>query len=46
MALGDRLTERFCGYVYDREGRATNAHPVRKVRRQAKTYAEVRIPGG
>ena len=34
------------GYVYDREGRATDGYPVKKLQRGGKTYAEVRIPGG
>ncbi len=36
----------FTAYVYDREGRATDEYPVKKVDRDGKTYAEVRIPGG
>jgi len=36
----------FRGFVYDREGRATDLYPVTRVERQGKTYAEVRIPGG
>ena len=36
----------FEGYVYDREGRATDLYPVTRVPRDGKTYAEVRIPGG
>lgn len=46
MALGDHLTERTERDVYDRDGRATAEHPVKKVQREGKTYAEVRIPGG
>ena len=36
----------FRGFVYDREGRATDGYPVKRVDRDGKTYAEVRIPGG
>jgi len=36
----------FSGYVYDREGRRADSHPVKRVERDGKTYAEVRIPGG
>jgi hypothetical protein len=36
----------FRGFVYDREGRATDLCPVKKVELDGKTYAEVRIPGG
>ncbi|HJN08547.1 MAG TPA: hypothetical protein QF564_07625 [Pirellulaceae bacterium] len=36
----------FRAYVYDREGRATDRYPVRRVERDGKAYAEVRIPGG
>jgi hypothetical protein len=36
----------FRGYVYDREGCATDLYPVKKVQLNGKTYAEVRIPGG
>jgi hypothetical protein len=36
----------FDGYVYDRDGRGTDLYPVKKVVRESKTYAEVRIPGG
>ena len=36
----------FSGFVYDREGRATDLYPIKKVKREGKTYAEVRIPGG
>jgi hypothetical protein len=41
---GDRSD--FRGFVYDREGRATDSHSVGKVERDGKMYAEVRIPGG
>ena len=36
----------FRGFVYDREGRATDLYPIKKVQLDGKTYAEVRIPGG
>lgn len=36
----------FQAYVYDRDGRPAQEHPVKKVLRDGKTYAEVRIPGG
>ena len=36
----------FRTYVYDREGRATDRYAVRRVKRDGKVYAEVRIPGG
>ncbi len=36
----------FRAYVYDREGRATERHPVQRVERDGRAYAEVRIPGG
>ena len=36
----------FRGFVYDREGRRADGYPVKKVERDGKTYAEVRIPGG
>lgn len=33
-------------YVYDREGRATDGSEARKVSRDGKTYAELRLPEG
>jgi hypothetical protein len=36
----------FTAYVYDRAGKQTDRYPVKKVGRNGKTYAEVRIPGG
>jgi hypothetical protein len=36
----------FKWYVYDRNGKATDGHEVRKVTQSGKTYAEVRLPEG
>lgn len=36
----------FSAHVYDRDGRATDRYPVKKIKRDGKTYAEVRLPGG
>ncbi|MCC7518545.1 MAG: hypothetical protein IT578_05105 [Verrucomicrobiae bacterium] len=36
----------FTAYVYDRDGRATDRYPVKKIERDGKTYAEVRLPEG
>lgn len=36
----------FTVYVYDRDGRATDRHPVQRVERDGKIYAEARLPGG
>lgn len=36
----------FQGYVYDREGLATDEYPVMRVERDGRAYAEVRIPEG
>ena len=36
----------FTAYVYDREGKATDKYPVKRVTQDGKSYAEVRIPGG
>lgn len=36
----------FRGFVYGRDGRPTDGYPVKKVERDGKVYAEVRIPGG
>jgi hypothetical protein len=32
--------------LYDRNGRETDKYPVRRVEREGKTNAEVRMPGG
>ena len=39
-------TSDFTTYVYDRDGRITEGIEARKVKRNGKTYAEVRIPEG
>ena len=36
----------FTAHVYDRDGRPTDEHPVRKITQDGRTYAEVRLPGG
>lgn len=36
----------FTAYVYDRLGKQTDRYPVKKVTRNGKTIAEVRMPGG
>jgi hypothetical protein len=36
----------FTAHVYDRDGRPTDEHPVRKITQNGRTYAEVRLPGG
>ncbi|MFH1269323.1 MAG: hypothetical protein ABIK89_26645, partial [Planctomycetota bacterium] len=41
---GDSST--FESHVFDRQGRRTDEHPVHRVERDAKAYAEVRLPDG
>jgi len=36
----------FTAYVYDRDGRATDRYSVKKIERDGKTYAELRMPEG
>jgi len=36
----------FKTYVYDRDGRATDGKEIKKVIRDGKIYAEIRIPEG